>query len=66
MNTNGIIIIKNNKEITIKGSKEDLNDLVNIIQKLISSNQNKDHIHIDELTLINNNSPIKELVIEKE
>ena len=65
-NNNGITIINNNNEILIKGTKEDLEILANTILKLISSNLNKDHIHIDELTLISNNSPIKELIIEKQ
>lgn len=55
-----------NNEIIIKGSKEELEELIEYIKKVTESSLDKDHIHIDDLTLINKNSAIKNLIIEKE
>ena len=55
-----------NNEIIIKGSKEELEELIEYIKKVTESNLEKDHIHIDDLTLIDKNSAIKNLIIEKE
>ena len=63
---NGIIIKQEKKEILIKGTKEDLLDLANTITTIANSKEKQDHIHIDKYTLLDNNSEIKELIIEKE
>ncbi|MBR6137045.1 MAG: hypothetical protein IKQ06_02715 [Bacilli bacterium] len=55
-----------NNEIIIKGSKEELEELIEYIKKVTESSLDKDHIHIDDLTLINKNSAIKNLIIEKD
>jgi len=55
-----------NNEIIIKGSKEELEELIEYIKKVTESSLDKDHIHIDDLTLIDKNSAIKNLIIEKE
>lgn len=64
-NSKGIIINNNKKEILIKGSKLDLIELADYIISVALSKKENDHIHIDNLTLINENSEIKELIIEK-
>ena len=63
---NGLIINENNNEVLIKGKKEDLEELANYILKVANSNQKNDHLHLDELTIISDNSDIKNLIIEKE
>ena len=55
-----------NNEIIIKGSKEELEELIEYIKKVTESSLDKDHIHIDDLTLIDKDSNIKNLIIEKE
>ena len=64
-NSVGIIITKNKNEIVIKGSRIDLVELADYILDVALSESNNDHIHIDDLTLINKNSNIKNLIIEK-
>jgi hypothetical protein len=63
---NGLKLLIEDDELLIKGSKEDLLELTNYIKEVASSNLENDHIHLDELTLINDNSNIKNLTIEKE
>lgn len=63
---NGINIKLEDNELLIKGNKEDLLELAEYINKVATSNENIDHIHLDELTLIDKNSVIKNLIIEKE
>lgn len=63
---NGLLINENNNEVLIKGKKEDLEELANYILKVANSNQKNDHLHLDELTIISDNSDIKNLIIEKE
>ena len=61
----GLKISNNNEEILISGTKDDLKELIEYINMIINSKNETDHIHIDELTLISNNSNIKNLIIEK-
>ena len=63
--TNGIDINIIDNELIVKGDKEDLLELANYINKVANSSLEKDHLHLDNLTIINNNSKIKELIIEK-
>jgi hypothetical protein len=63
---NGINISLNDSELIIKGNKEDLLELIDYISRIANSKNEKDHIHLDENSLIDNNSSIKELIIEKE
>ena len=65
MEEEGIKIIVD-KEVLIKGNKEDLLELSKQIKEIATSENTNDHIHLDELTIISSNSPIKELIIEKE
>ena len=62
----GIKISLDNNELVIKGNKEDLLELSNYINNIVLSKKEKDHIHLDELTIISNNSKIKSIIIEKE
>ena len=64
-NSNGLNICNYDNEITIKGDKTDLIDLANYIVNIALSDNDSDHIHLDELTIIDNNSEIKNLIIEK-
>lgn len=54
-----------NDELVIKGNKEDLLELVNYIKDIANSNNEKDHLHLDDLTIISKESNIKNLIIEK-
>ena len=59
--------IKNDsKTIQIIGSSRDLIELADhLVNVAISKNKNE-HIHIDDLTLINKESDYKEIIIEKD
>ena len=57
------ISLTSNKELIINGTSEDFIELSDLLVSLAMSKTN-DH-HIDELTLINDNSSIKEIIIEK-
>ena len=52
-------------ELNIKGSQSDLLELADYILSLALSDNNEDHIHLDDLTLISDDSDIKEIIIEK-
>ena len=58
------ISLTSNKELIINGTSEDFIELSDLLVSLAMSKPN-DHLHIDELTLINDNSSIKEIIIEK-
>ena len=60
------LLISYNDELLIKGNKLDLLELSDYIKKVALSDNNQDHIHLDELTIVNNNSDIKKLIIEKD
>ena len=50
----------------ISGSQSDLIELADYITSVALSKDKNDHIHIDNTTLINEESDVKELIIEKE
>lgn len=60
------LLISYDDELLIKGNKSDLLELSDYIKKVALSDNNQDHIHLDDLTIINNNSNIKNLIIEKD
>ena len=62
----GLLISYENDEIVIKGNKIDLEELSDYIKKIALSNYNINHIHLDNLTIVNDNSNIKNLIIEKD
>ena len=53
-------------EILIIGSKVDLIELADYIVDVALSDSQQDHLHLDKLTLINTNSKIENIIIEKE
>lgn len=55
-----------NNELLIKGNREDLLEFAEYIKKVALSENEKDHLHLDDLTLIDNESSILSLIIEKE
>lgn len=59
------ISLTSNKELIINGTSEDFIELSDLLVSLAMSKTTNDHLHIDELTLINDNSSIKEIIIEK-
>ena len=61
----GINLSITNGELLISGKEEDLKELVEYIERIISSKNSNDHIHLNDQTLISKNSEIKELIIEK-
>ncbi len=63
---NGININYDNNDLVIKGNKYDLIELANYIINVAISNNVKDHLHLDDLTIINEESNIKNMIIEKE
>lgn len=64
-NSNGINISLDNNELLIKGSGSDLVDFADYILDVALSNS-KDHLHLDELTVVNKNSNINNIIIERE
>ncbi len=52
-------------EVSLTGNKEELLELAEYIIKVENSNNEKDHIHLDDLTIVDKNSDIKNLIIEK-
>lgn len=61
---NGLIIKVNNDILEIKGDSTDLIELSRIIKEIGTSSTNN-HIHLDDLTIIDEKSSIKEIIIEK-
>ena len=63
---NGITITLSDNEVLIKGNKEELLELAEYITNVANSENSNDHIHLDDLTIMDSNSQISELIIEKE
>lgn len=61
---NGLTIKNESGTILIKGTSRDLVELADILVNV--AQQDTAHIHIDNLTLINKESEISEIIIEKE
>ena len=61
--SDGLIINQDSNTIIIKGSSKDLVELADLIVHVA---KNKTHIHVDDLTIINKDSNIKEIIIENE
>jgi len=62
---NGLFISIDNNELIIKGSKSNLLELSKYIVDIANSKLDKDHLHLDELTIIDDESKINSLIIEK-
>lgn len=62
----GISMELDKDELLIKGSKSDLIELANYILNVALSTNNNEHLHLDDLTLIDEKSIIKKLIIEKD
>jgi hypothetical protein len=62
----GIKISLDNNELVIKGNKDDLIELSSYISNIANSNLDNDHLHLDELAIIDKESNIKNVIIEKE
>ena len=64
--SSGLDISVFDDSILIKGSKYDLVELSEMILSVALSEENSDHLHIDDLILVREDSTVGELVIEKE
>ncbi len=64
--SNGIDLNLAGDELLIKGSKGDLLELANYIINIALSKNNNDHIHLDGSTIIDEDSSIKKIIIEKD
>lgn len=64
--SNGLKISFENDELLIKGNKDDLKELSDYILDIVSSKEENDHIHLDERTIMDELSDIKNIIIEKE
>ena len=60
----GIEVNNDNGQLVIKGSRLDLIELADYITSVALSENG--HIHLDNLTIIKDDSKIKEIIIEKE
>lgn len=66
-NNSGLTISAENGQLTISGSPCDLIDIADLLVSLALSGENVgQHWHLDELTLIAEQSPIGELIIERD
>ena len=63
--SNGLEVNYISNELNIKASQSDLLELADYIISLALSDNNEEHIHLDDLTLISDDSEIKEIIIEK-
>ena len=61
----GLNINYDNNEVVIKGTAIDLIELADLLVSCALSDVNGNHIHIDDLTLIDSNSDVSSLIIEK-
>lgn len=61
----GISVNVSNNDVVISGSRSDLVELADYIVGVALSSKDNDHVHIDDLTLINDKSCITNLIIEK-
>lgn len=64
--SNGLIVNNESNVLLIKGNSRDLVQLADILVNVAKSKEKGAHIHIDELTCLNKNSNIEEIIIEKE
>ena len=64
--SNGLTISDNNHILQIKGSSRDLIELADLLTNLALSKTKDEHLHIDDLTLLNKKSSFSEIIIEKE
>lgn len=63
--SNGIIIHNNESELLVEGSTRDLVELADLIVNVAASKIKGTHVHIDQNTLLNESSNIKEIIIQK-
>ncbi len=61
----GISVNVSKNDVVISGGRSDLVELADYIVSVALSNNDNDHVHIDNLTLINDKSSITNLIIEK-
>lgn len=64
-NSHGIKIALMDDELIINGSKIELIELADYITSVALSKEKNDHLHLDKLTLINSESQVESLIIEK-
>ena len=62
--TNGLTLKNEKKTLLIKGKPRDLVELADLLVNIALHKSS--HIHIDNLTLINEKSDVKEIIIENE
>ena len=60
----GISFNLDNRDLLIRGSRLDLIELSDYLVSVALSEGN-DHVHLDDLTILNKDSDIDELIIEK-
>lgn len=62
----GLLFQMKNNELIISGSSMDLIELADLLVSLALSGENKgQHWHIDNMTLLDENSEISELILKK-
>ena len=62
--SNGLIVKFDSKSLLVMGNSRDLVELADLLVNIASSKENS-HIHVDDLTLLNKNSDVSEIIIEK-
>ena len=64
-NTDGLSIKMENNSLIIDGNSKDLVELADILISICKEKNKETHIHIDTTTLVNKNSEIEEIIIQK-
>ena len=61
----GLKLSLNSNELVIRGNDRTLIEFADYIVSIAISNKKNDHLHLDNLTLVDDNSEIQSIVIEK-
>ena len=61
---NGLLLKMDSKNLIIQGNSRDLVELADVLISISKSDGNN-HVHLDDLTLINKDSSISEIIIDK-
>ncbi len=62
--SNGLMLKLDSKSIIVMGNSRDLVEFADLLVNVARSKENS-HIHVDDLTLLNKNSDISEIIVEK-
>ena len=62
---NGLMIKNEGNSLLINGNSRDLIELADLLTSLALEKNREAHLHVDDLTLLNNQSDFSDLIIDK-